>query len=266
MNHFQTDLIHEIDKLQYLRQMAEQEIDASPPGRLRIARSNHAEQYYWREKSSDSCGKYIKKKNHKMIHELAQKDYAERILPIIKKHQEKLREAYQVYQPEEMLEVYQNLSESRRKLINPYVVTDEEYVRRWEEQQKTEIAKEDNRFESEIYTEIGEQVRSKSEKILADKLFMMNILYAYEVPLYLNGYGSVIPDFKVLNRRTRNEYYWEHLGMMDFPEYVEKNVKKIETYEKNHTFPGSGLILTYETSKHPLNSRIVEELIRNYLM
>ena len=78
----------------------------------------------------------------------------------------------------------------------------------------------------EILTEKGESVKSKSEKIIADKLNMMNIPYCYEVPLYLKGYGYVKPDFKVLNVATRKEYYWEHYGMMDNKDYIIKALKK----------------------------------------
>ena len=54
-----------------------------------------------------------------------------------------------------------------------------------------------------IITEKGEAVRSKSEKIIADKLYMKEIPYVYEQPLYLKGYGYVVPDFKILNVRTK---------------------------------------------------------------
>jgi len=119
---------------------------------------------------------------------------------------------------------------------------------------------------SGIYTEKNEHVRSKSEKILADKLNLMHIPYHYEKPLHLHGYGIVHPDFTILNKRTRKEYYWEHLGMMDDASYSEKAVMKIETYEKNSIFPGDSLILTYETSVHPLDSRLIELIIHKYLL
>lgn len=108
-------------------------------------------------------------------------------------------------------------------------------------------------------------MRSKSEKILADKLYMMGVPYVYEVPLYIKGYGYIKPDFTVLNKRTRREYYWEHLGMMDDKEYCEKAIKKIEGLERNDIFPGKKLILTYETKDHPLNIKIVEKLVKEYL-
>ena len=94
----------------------------------------------------------------------------------------------------------------------------------------------------------------------------MNIPYFYEVPLYLQGYGYVKPDFTILNKRTGKTYYWEHLGLMDVEDYCQTAIKKIECYEKNRIYPGKQLILTYETKDHPLNIRIAERLIKEYLM
>ena len=71
-----------------------------------------------------------------------------------------------------------------------------------------------------MITAKGEYVSSKSEKIIADTLTKNNINYVYELPLRLKGYGTVKPDFTVLNKRTRQEYVWEHFGMMDGNVYV----------------------------------------------
>ncbi len=120
--------------------------------------------------------------------------------------------------------------------------------------------------EQGFLTEGGEVVRSKSEKIIADKLHSMNIPYVYEVVVKLEGHGKVHPDFTVLNTRTREEFYWEHLGMMDLPEYSNKAIKKIDTYEKNGVFVGKKLLVTYETSFYPLNIRSIERTIKEYLL
>lgn len=118
--------------------------------------------------------------------------------------------------------------------------------------------------DSEITTDKGEPVRSKSEKIIADKMNKKGVPYVYEQPLLFNGYCYIVPDFKVLNRKTRKEIYWEHLGMMDDADYVEKAIKKIELYEKNGIFQGDKLIVTYETKEHPLNVKHVDKMIGQY--
>ena len=119
---------------------------------------------------------------------------------------------------------------------------------------------------AEIVTEKGERVRSKSEKILADYFYRNNILYQYEKPLYLKGYGTIYPDFTFLSKKTRKEIYWEHEGMMDKPEYAKSAVKKIESYQRNGIHLGERLILTFETELTVLNSQIVEELVERYLV
>ena len=124
-------------------------------------------------------------------------------------------------------------------------------------------------FEEEnpvIYTEKGERVRSKSEKILADYLYRHGIPYKYERPLYLEGFGIVYPDFTILARKTGEEIYWEHNGKMDDPVYARSAVKKIETYEKNNIFPGEKLILTYETDRTVLHTKTIERLAKKYLL
>ena len=119
---------------------------------------------------------------------------------------------------------------------------------------------------AEIVTEKGERVRSKSEKILADYFYRNNILYQYEKPLYLKGYGTIYPDFTFLSKKTRKEIYWEHEGMMDKPEYAKSAVKKIESYQRNGIHLRERLILTFETELTVLNSQIVEELVEKYLV
>ena len=121
---------------------------------------------------------------------------------------------------------------------------------------------ESNHIESNhILTEQGEIVRSKSEKIIADKLSLTKIPYYYEVPICLNGFGFVRPDFTILNPYTLKEYYWEHLGMMSSPEYVDKALSKIELYTANGILPGRDLILSYESESHPVSTNYISTLI-----
>lgn len=108
-------------------------------------------------------------------------------------------------------------------------------------------------------------MRSKSEKILADFFYRRNILYKYEKPLYLSGYGTVYPDFTFLSKKTEKEIYWEHEGMMDKPEYAKAAIRKIESYQKNDIFPGDRLILTFETEQSVLNTKTIEGLVNKYL-
>ena len=73
------------------------------------------------------------------------------------------------------------------------------------------------------------------------------------------------PDFTFLSKKTGQEIYWEHEGMMDRQEYARAAVRKIESYQKNKIYPGDRLILTFETEQSVLNSNVIEELVNQYL-
>lgn len=255
------------DKAQELEEIIEQArtfLAKAPEGILRVTRNNNTRQYYLRTDSKDSWGRYIRKSDAKLIQDLAQKDYAEKILAAAAAEKKNIKKCLNAYHPERIQEVYHKLSPSRRSLVLPYVMPDDEFIVQW--QQKEYAVNYKPEEDSGIYTENNEAVRSKSEKILADKFKTMDIPYHYEKPLYLNGYGVVYPDFTVLNKRTRREYYWEHLGLMDNKEYCEKAIRKMETMARNKIVQGKNLILTYETSAHPLNVRNVDLLIEEYLI
>ena len=256
-------LMEEVRVLDEIIIKAEKSLENASDGILRISRSGNTTQYYKREDEKDRNGKYIKKRDMCLVYELAQKEYDRNILLAAKEQREKIEKFLEQYMPNRLMNIYDSMSKERQLLTSPYVLSEEQYASIWEN--KIYIGKEFGVDVPEIYTEKGERVRSKSEKILADKFKLMNIPYLYECPLYLNGYGTVYPDFTLLNRRTRQEYYFEHFGRMDDAKYAEKVVKKIESYEKNGIYPGEKLLMTFETSKHPLNMRLVEQMIENFL-
>ena len=100
----------------------------------------------------------------------------------------------------------------RRKLIRPYLLPDEQFVKAWEEEENQDLPFSPGT--AEIYSERGERVRSKSEKMIADKLFLMKIPYRYEFPLDIGRIYPVYPDFTLLDIRERRPVIFEHFGMM----------------------------------------------------
>lgn len=245
-----------------------------PDGRLQINRkSDNCIQYYWVLEEGNKRRKYIRKSEIKLTRRLAQKEYAKKVLKLATEYDAKIQKLKNIDPLEEIIQLYKNMSSERQELIEPYILADERFLEMWNENNQTEIdryvseRKRINRQEDAIiFTDRGEQVRSKSEKIIADKLYRMNIPYCYECPLFLKGYGVVYPDFKVLNVRTRKSYYWEHLGMMKKEDYLRKWINKVETMEKNNIFPGEQLILTYEMEGHPLSTEMLELAIKHYLL
>lgn len=182
------------------------------------------------------------------------------------------KNTYQYYwQREDGTRQYINKS---NKDIIPKLVQ-KEYAVTWQQEQnelkEQNMSKVSEKYiliggDNAIITEKGEAVRSKFEKIIADKLYMKEIPYVYEQPLYLKGYGYVVPDFKILNVRTKKEYYLEHFGMMDDYEYAKNAIKKIECFQKNEIYPGEKLLITLEASDSPLNMIILEKMVNKYLL
>lgn len=252
------------EQLLRMKKDKEKAMKITPKGYLRICKKGTQVQYYHRVDPKDFNGVYIPQKNIGLARKLAQKDYDEKLLVCIEKELkalEKYLTSVPTIFPEE---IYGTLHEARRKLICPIREPEEEYVSNW---QNTEYSGKDfDVFTPKLYTAKGERVRSKSEVIIADSLNRAGIPYRYECPLYVEGWGTVYPDFTVLNVGERKEIYWEHLGMMDDQEYMERALEKINIYAQNGILSGKNLILTYETAKVPLNQKIVQIMIEQYLI
>ncbi len=234
---------------------------AAPEGRLRISVDHGHVRYY--RCIDDRIGDYMPKENEQLIYQLAQKTYNETVIKAAKGRAKLISKCLKGYSDDEIERLFEELHPERKALITPVEPTYSQLEEEWYAKPYTGKA-----FREEsplILTEKGERVRSKSEKILADYFFGNNILYKYEKPLELAGYGTVYPDFTFFSKRLRREIYWEHEGMMDKPEYASKAVKKLNQYQRNGIYPGERLILTFETDQEALNSKIVHELVERYL-
>ena len=120
-----------------------------------------------------------------------------------------------------------------------------------------------------FYTLRGEHVRSKSEILIADRLYYEGIPYHYEKTLYLAHPDKdcipILPDFTILNKRTLQTWYWEHFGRLHDEKYREEAKLKFDTYGYNNIVPGKNLIITMETAQNQLSTRYIEQLINLYL-
>ena len=235
--------IEMLDELDDLQKKIEKSLRRAPEGTLNLSTANGSSQYYHKIQRHEKKGKYIEKGNSKLIKALAQKDYDLRMLKEVevrKKNLQKIRMNF----PEKCLdEIYSSLPLARKQFVKPYVVPDDEYVKEW-----SEVEYEGNPYLTKfaVYTtERGEQVRSKSEKIIADKLYAMGMPYRYEYPLL---------------------FYFEHFGMMDDPEYSGKAVLKLQTYARNHIYPGKQLLMSFETSKTPLDISYIEKMLNEFIL
>ena len=119
--------------------------------------------------------------------------------------------------------------------------------------------------ENKIYkAENGESVRSKSELIIMSQLIRYELSFRYESSLML-GSVCVHPDFTIRHPVTGEIIIWEHLGMIDDPEYARNAAEKIRLYIQHGYYPGINLIITCETADKPFDSSAAMRVIELYL-
>ena len=234
-------------------------------GCLEVNRHNDHYRYYVKPFDETAKGRAKRKyiKDIGVAEAIANFDYAKRIHRDASNELKRISALIEMYSKSTADERFRELHPGRKLLVKPILIDDEQYADIWE----SATYKNHNSYPiiSPIQTENNEIVRSKSEKIIADKLKISGIPYVYEKPLYI---GKIIkyPDFTVLNKRTRKEYYWEHMGLIDDVEYLKNAIEKMTMYLKNGIIPGKNLIITYETSRHPLSVRSIETFINEYLV
>ena len=233
--------------------------EKAPQGRIRISQNGGHPEYYLVTERGSLRGKYLPHSQKTLARQLAQKDYDARLIKLLQKEISALQNYMkQTCNGRAIPELYDSLCPARRSLITPAILTNEQYAARWQDVSWT-----GRPFASDapyICTARGERVRSKSEVIIADTLFRYNIPYRYEFPITLKRSNSddirrdlgrsitLYPDFLCLNTRTRTEFYWEHFGLMDDPDYLERTLVKLKDFAENKILSGKNLLFTMEST------------------
>lgn len=244
---------------------ARKKISGFPEGTLKVARVRYrkgeAFQYYCRM-NSEASGRYLSKDEMMLVRQLAQKEYCRKILRVAERERTLLERFLKASDANALVEAYTQMNEGKRILVEPYVLPDDEYARRWQAKKYTggNFSEDD----SPCYTKRGEKVRSKSEQIIADRLFDAGIPYRYEYPLEYEGNKHIYTDFTVLNKRTRVVYRWEHFGRMDDPQYRKTFFWKLSMYSQLGFIQGVNLIFTFEDRDNPLDTRYLDRLIGKF--
>lgn len=275
-------------ELQSIIATANKNLSKAPAGRIKIS-THHGGPQWIRvldgAESSDET-EYIPLAQEFLARKLAQKAYDQNVLKIATSQLSKVSLFLKQYAPEKLKAAFENLTPMRRALVEPVCLPDDEFVERWLGVKYAGL-----RFRGEVpvlLTARGERVRSKSEVIIADTLYRMGVPYRYEFPYKLKlprkvepafdiwddvfecknqnaQMMTVHPDFTCLNVRTRQEFIWEHFGLVEDVGYGKTMVSKMELYAKNGFLPGIKLITTSETQDKPLDSELVQLYVEKYL-
>ena len=101
-------------------------------------------------------------------------------------------------------------------------------------------------------------VQSKSEVIIANLLFAKDIPFLYDRPLFASDGTFYRPDFTI--SWDGEEWYWEHLGLLNKKEYRDHWQKKEKWYKK-HGF-SDRIVVTDE--KKGIDSKQFKKIIEKY--
>lgn len=240
-----------LELLQSAEKKLMQQLEKSPQGRLRIAKKKGHPCFYHVVSGGGINGTYLKTNQVDLARDLAQKDYLTRLNRSIQAEKKvigRFLENYPKYSPED---VFAKLIPARKELVTPLLAEDEDAAKIWMAEPFVE-----NPYlpeEKQFATKRGELVRSKSEAMIADAYYDMGIPYKYDFPVKVGKGKTKYVDFVLLDVRNGRVFYHEHLGRLDDPEYLHKNMIKLEEYRRASIYTGKNLILTTEIDGCPLD-------------
>lgn len=254
-------LREERNTLSHFAREAEKRLEKAPEGKVRIVKHGKGHQFYLRRQGKERSGVYMRASEREKAYSLIQKDYDLTIVKLAKEQTKNIDKFLKKYDPDKLKKLHASLSKVRKEHLRAFELSDDDYIDRWrsyEYDKKTFAEDMPQHFSSN-----GERVRSKSEVMIADALMQADIPYRYECPLKLRNV-TIHPDFTILRISDRTELYWEHLGMMDDPDYCYKALLRIRQYEEHGIYPGINLILTMETAQIPINVAVIRNMIATY--
>ena len=240
---------------------AEKEIGSFPDGRLRISMNRGCPRYYQVTDGNDHSGEYISKGDMALVRRLAQKDYNSDFIKIARTELGRLEKSIKQLSADNVNAVYDDLSEHRRKLIRPYILTDALYAEAWLRQPfKTNPYKPE---EKTCDTNRGDKVRTKSEGFLANMFYDLGIPYRYEEGIRMASGNMRYPDFTLLKLKTKEEIYFEHLGRLDLASYRADNFIKMDEYRASGIYLGKNLLVSYEIGESPLDLKGIRKMLKD---
>ena len=236
-------------------QAIENRLDSMPEGTLNIKTTKNGEYYYLYKGKNQ---KYLGQKDIELIDLYFQKNYLKTSKTVARREADVLGKLIDKF-PQTVIEnIYEQLPEDRQKHIRPLIPDIDQYAQHW---LSIPFTPKPFKKDAPVFRTLkGERVRSKSEVIIADRLYAKGIPYKYECPLQV-GDEIIHPDFTILRLSDRKIVYHEHCGKMDDPDYTEDLVSRVKKYGHAGIYPGSSLSFSFESSKQPLDISWLDDFI-----
>lgn len=236
----------------------DEKIDSLPEGSIRV--KHKAGTFHYLYYQGDKTIKYLRKNDSETIKNLIQKKYLKLVQKAAKQEVKALSKAIELYPKTRMERVYEDLPSELKEHALPIIPDDDQFAAKW--QAEPFKPKPFKKGAPKYYTLKGERVRSKSEVIIADRLFAKGIPYKYECPLWV-GNGFIHPDFTILRMSDRKIVYHEHCGKMTDPEYTKDIPERANKYARKGIFQGDRLFYTFESAECPLDIEALDAFIEN---
>ena len=237
----------------------EKRLKSLPAGWINIRYQNGKTFYYHAKyKSKD---RFLTKADAVLIRQLLQKRYLKEVLKAAKNELAALSKMLSLYPEELPEELYEKLPEELRAGVEPVILGNEQDVREW--MAEPYVGKPFKEGAPVYKTIRGERVRSKSEVMIADRMFFRGVPYKYECPIMIEG-QVIHPDFSMKRRSDNKLIYHEHCGKMDDPEYVNDLVERVNLYNQAGILQGDRLTFSFETADKPLDNRVIDRLIDEF--
>lgn len=131
--------IHKLEKekqiLAQLKEKIENMLNTAPEGGLVIRTKRGKPQYYWSR--AGKAESYIKYNQIDFIKKLAQKSYFVNLQKHITNQLQAIQSFLESYSQISIDDIYEQLPNKRKELVDPIVLTDEQYRKQWQESHYT---------------------------------------------------------------------------------------------------------------------------------
>ena len=224
----------------------------------------HNDKYInWFAKSPGSEKSYIKKSNRDFAKLLARKAFWKHMLSAKEANLEVCRLFLDSFNSDDqiMQEFFDKMPDARALLSNPGSMPKDA----WNWQFEPYAKKTDHLEELKIQTLRGEKVRSKSEALIANLLYMIPLPYQYEREWILLG-EIAHPDFTIRHPKTGILYPLEHFGMMDTPRYKRRALHRIEQFAGTGYYPNINFFVSFETDSDAPDLPLLDYQLRRFFL
>lgn len=200
-------------------------------------------------------------KNETLVARLARKKYLQMSTALLEEEIKRLRRYIDVRTEPSPENVFGRLPESWHKVPPELLLPYNKEREKWATAEYRKNGK--NPEEKRHTTSRGLKVRSKSELLIAERLYYHNVPFRYE-QVVSNHRHLFSPDFTI--KTKKGLIYWEHCGKMGDPDYRAYNKWKLSQYEQMKIVPWENLIITYDINDGEFDMRIIEAEIVNKLV